>query len=299
MSAYNVPPTMTNIEIKPEPQATCLEGTVTLRTVRRWTRRGTKFACLTCYDATTASWLAEAGLPMMLVGDTAAEMILGHDSTIHAPLDFLLTITAAVKRGAPDVFVMGDMPFMSYQVDDSSAIRNAGRFITEGRADAVKLEVDGKFTARVELICRAGIPVVAHLGSRPQQAKQTGGYVTAGRSAEAARIIVDDAVAMQDAGVSMLLLEAVPEEVAVAVVEATSIPVIGCGAGGVCHGQVVVLQDLAGLTRWQPSFARPISDLGKAISSVASTWMDRVATGDLGDHPYAMREGEADRLAKE
>ncbi len=139
-------------------------------------------------------------------------------------------------------------------------------------------------------------------GSRPGgfgRKPVTGCERRAGRSAEAARIIVDDAVAMQDAGVSMLLLEAVPEEVAVAVVEATSIPVIGCGAGGVCHGQVVVLQDLAGLTRWQPSFARPISDLGKAISSVASTWMDRVATGDLGDHPYAMREGEADRLAKE
>jgi 3-methyl-2-oxobutanoate hydroxymethyltransferase len=236
--------------------------------------------------------MANAGLPTMLVGDTAAEMILGYNSTIHAPIDFLITITAAVKRGAPDVFVMGDMPFLSYQIDEASAIQNAGRFLTEGTADAVKLEVDGKWTQRVEAICNAGIAVVAHLGSRPQQAKQTGGYTTAGRSAEEARIIVDDAIAMEQAGASMLLLEAVPEEVSAAVVEATTIPIIGCGAGTSCHGQVVVMQDLAGMTQWQPSFAKPTASLGDEIAAVATTWMSNVATNNLGKHPYTMHDGE-------
>ena len=238
--------------------------------------------------------MAGAGLPTMLVGDTAAEMILGYKSTIHAPLDFLIVLTAAVKRGAPDVYVMGDMPSLSYQVDEASAIQNSGRFLTEGMADAVKLEVDGKWTPRVEAICNAGIAVVAHLGSRPQQAKQTGGYTTAGRSADAAKIIVEDAVAMEQAGASMLLLEAVPEEVSIAVVEATHVPVIGCGAGSACHGQVVVMQDLAGMTAWQPSFAKPTAKIGEEIAAVASTWMQNVSTNNLGKHPYNMHDGESE-----
>ena len=171
------------IETKPVNLPTCLDRPVTLRTLRKWSKANEKWAMLTCYDATTARWMADAGLPTMLVGDTAAEMILGYDSTIHAPLDFLITLTAAVKRGAPNVFVMGDMPFLSYQVDEPSAIQNAGRFLTEGNADAVKLEVDGKWVDRFAAICNAGIAAVAHLGSKPQQAKQTGGYTTAGRSA--------------------------------------------------------------------------------------------------------------------
>ena len=258
------------IETKPSEIPSCVDAPVTLRTIRKWSRSNNKWACLTCYDATTARWMAEAGLPTMLVGDTAAEMILGYDSTIHAPLDFLITLTAAVKRGAPNVYVMGDMPFLSYQVDEASAILNAGRFLTEGNADAVKLEVDGRWVNRFAAICNAGIAAVAHLGSKPQQAKQTGGYTTAGRNADDATAIVNDAIAMEQAGASMLLLEAVPEEVSQAVVDATSIPVIGCGAGTACHGQVVVMQDLAGLTKWQPAFAKPTASLGNEIGNVAS-----------------------------
>ncbi len=290
--------TNTSIETKPSPIPSCADATVTLRTLRKWSKEGSKWACLTCYDATTARIMASTGLPTMLVGDTAAEMILGYNSTIHAPLDFLITLTAAVKRGAPNVFVMGDMPFLSYQIDEASAIQNAGRFLTEGAADAVKLEVDGKWTNRFEAICDAGIAAVAHLGSRPQQAKQTGGYTTAGRSAAAAKKIVEDAIAMEQAGASMLLLEAVPEEVSCAVIEATSIPVIGCGAGTACHGQVVVMQDLAGMTPWQPSFAQPISNVGEAIADVATTWMQNVSTNNLGKHPYNMHAGESELFSK-
>ena len=284
------------IETKPSSIPTCLDGAVTLRTLRKWSKANNKWSCLTCYDATTARWMARAGLPTMLVGDTAAEMILGFDSTIHAPLDFLITLTAAVKRGAPQVFVMGDMPFLSYQIDEVSAITNAGRFITEGNADAVKLEVDGRWVDRFTAISNAGIATVAHLGSKPQQVKQTGGYTTAGGSADAAKVIVEEAISFEQAGASMLLLEAVPEEVSTAVVEATSIPVIGCGAGIACHGQVVVMQDLAGLTKWQPAFAKPTANLGTELGSVAKNWMANVHNSTLGDHPYKMRDGESQRF---
>jgi len=276
-------------ESKPVPPSG--HGT-TLQTIRRAARRGESFACLTCYDATTARWLQRAGIPLLLVGDTAAEMILGEPGTIHAPLDFMLTLTAAVKRGAPNTFVMGDMPFGSYQCDDAEAVRNAGRFLTEGRADAVKLEVDGRFLDLVRKLARAGVPVVAHLGSRPQAAKQEGGYRAAGRTQDALQQIVRDAIAMEEAGAVMLLLEAVPNEVSRAVVESTSIPVIGCGAGTACHGQIVVTQDLLGLTDWQPAFARPICELGDTLMDAAREWMRRVAGDELGEHPYQMKDGE-------
>lgn len=269
---------------------------LTLRDLGRMAKSGAKFSCLTCYDATTARWLEKSGLEVLLVGDTAAEMILGYSSTINAPLDFMVTITAAVKRGAPSRIVMADMPFMSYQADDAEAIRNAGRFMTEGNADCVKLELDRSFAPLVEKLARAGIPVVAHIGSRPQQAKMKGGYTSAGRSAESALRILHDAAALEAAGASMLLIEACPAEVAELVVERATVPVIGCGAGTACHGQVVVLNDLLGLTHWQPAFARPLAAVGVEIERAARVWRDRVRDGDLGEHPYTIAPDELARL---
>jgi 3-methyl-2-oxobutanoate hydroxymethyltransferase len=269
---------------------------LTLRDLGRMAKSGAKFSCLTCYDATTARWLEKSGVEVLLVGDTAAEMILGYSSTINAPLDFMVTITAAVKRGAPSRIVMADMPFMSYQADDAEAIRNAGRFMTEGNADCVKLELDRSFAPLVEKLARAGIPVVAHIGSRPQQAKMKGGYMSAGRSAESALRILHDAAALEAAGASMLLIEACPAEVAELVVERATVPVIGCGAGTACHGQVVVLNDLLGLTHWQPAFARPLAAVGVEIERAARVWRDRVRDGDLGEHPYTIAPDELARL---
>jgi 3-methyl-2-oxobutanoate hydroxymethyltransferase len=261
---------------------------VTLRTLQRFAANGERFACLTAYDATTARHLERAGIPLLLVGDTAAEMVLGLPGTIHAPLDFLLTLTAAVKRGAPNTFVMGDMPFMSYQCDEAEGIRNAGRFLTEGTADAVKLEVDGTFTGLVSQMNRAGIPVCAHVGSRPQRAKHDGGYRAAGRTkAEAARI-VEDAIRLEDAGACLLLIEATPAEVSEEIVRRTSVPVIGCGAGPDCHGQIVVTQDIFGLTDWQPAFAKPVADIASAMQAGALRWKTMVAVAELGEHPYSM-----------
>jgi 3-methyl-2-oxobutanoate hydroxymethyltransferase len=269
---------------------------VTLRTIQRMAERGEKFACLTCYDATTARWLEKARVPVLLVGDTAGEMILGMPSTIHAPLDFLILLTAAVKRGAPKTLVMADMPFMSYQADDAEGIRNAGRFMTEGMADCVKLEVDRSFAPLVEHMARAGVPVVAHFGCRPQQVKREGGYSIAGRTALEAKEMVAAAVEMEQAGAIMLLLEATPNEVSQRIVEKVGIPVIGCGAGTACDGQIVVLQDLLGLTRWQPSFASPIAHMGQDLVEAAGRWIEKVGASELGEHPYRMAEGETAKL---
>jgi len=276
--------------------ADALTGPVTIRTLHRMRRNGERFACLTCYDATTARWLERAGIPVLLVGDTAAEVILGLPGTIHAPLDFLLALTAAVKRGAPNALILGDMPFMSYQADDAEAIRNAGRFMTDGRADAVKLEVDGTFAPLVRKLARAGVAVVAHLGSKPQQTKLSGGYRSTARTSVDAKTLLDEAAAMEDAGAAMLLLEAVPAEVAERVVERTALPVIGCGAGPACHGQVVVLQDLLGMSDWQPPFAPPVTTIGSQIVTAAGEWRRRVAESRLGDHPYSIDPDELAQL---
>jgi 3-methyl-2-oxobutanoate hydroxymethyltransferase len=264
--------------------------------MRRTAKAGGRFSCLTCYDATTARWLEKAGVEVLLVGDTAAEMILGHASTVHAPLDFMVMITAAVKRGAPSRVVMADMPFMSYQADDAEALRNAGRFMTEGNADCVKIEADRTFAPLVEKMARAGIPVVAHVGSRPQQAKMKGGYVSTGRSAETALRVLLDAAALEAAGASMILVEACPAEVTQMVVERATVPVIGCGAGAACHGQVVVLNDLLGLTHWQPAFAKPLAAVGTEIERAAKLWRERVRDGELGEHPYTIAPDELARL---
>lgn len=256
--------------------------------------RGEPFACLTCYDATTARWLERAGVHVLLVGDTAAEVVLGFDSTIHMPLEVSLALTAAVKRGAPTAMVMGDMPFMSYHADEASAVRNAGRFLTEGLADVVKLEADASFAPLVQKMARAGIPVCGHVGSKPQTVGLTGGYASAGRSEEDAQRIVEDAVALERAGAVMLLIEAVPPEVAQRVLDATTVPLIGIGAGPAPDGQILVLHDLLGLTSWQPAFAEPVAHLGSQILHAAEEYVRRVSARKVTEHRYDMqiRPGE-------
>lgn len=271
---------------------------VTLRTLRKWAREGEKFAMLTCYDATTARWLWRGGVRVMLVGDTAAEVILGHDSTLPVEMPFMLEITAAVRRGAPEALVMADMPFGSYQAGEDEAVRNAMAFLTHGQADLVKLEVDATFASLIERLSHAGVPVVAHIGSRPQTVRAEGGYRAAGRSEREAAVLVDTAKLMVQCGAAALLVEAVPDEVGKRIVEAAvhpetgvPVPVIGCGAGPACHGHVVVLQDAMGLTDWHPPFVVPTGEVGKAIEAAAGKWVDLVTSGDyLKDGgPYRMK----------
>jgi 3-methyl-2-oxobutanoate hydroxymethyltransferase len=269
---------------------------VTLRTIRRMVAAGEKFACLTCYDATNARLLERAGVPVLLVGDTAAEVILGFDRTVDMPLDVLIALTAAVKRGAPNTLVMGDMPFLSYHVSEAEAIRNAGRFVTEGSADVIKLEMDASFAPLVEKLTRAGIAVCAHVGSKPQQAALSGGYGSAGRTADEARRIIQDAVALEKAGSVMLLVEAVPDEVTERILAETKAPLIGIGAGSACHGQILVYQDLMGMTDSPPRFAEPSASLGEQIVEAARTWRDRVSRSQIGGRRYQMDPDEARRL---
>ncbi len=271
---------------------------ITIRTLQERARSGPPFAMLTCYDATTAGLLVAGGVDVLLVGDTAAQMILGHDSTLPAGMDFMVEITAAVRRGAPGALVMADMPFGSYQCGDHAGMANATRFVKEAGADAVKLEVDGSMGPLVGRMAAAGIPVVAHIGSRPQHIRAKGGYRSAGRHRAEADRIVEDAAVMLDAGASMLLIEAVPAEVSRRVVELTPpdpqtpVPVIGCGAGPACHGHVIVLHDLLGLTDWHPPFAPPMAQLGAAIRTAAGQWAELVQSGRYlrDDHPYRMAD---------
>lgn len=259
---------------------------VTLRDWRKWAEAKLPFAMLTCYDATTARWLSRGGVTSILVGDTAAQLILGHDSTLPAKMPFMLELTAAVRRGAPNAVLMADMPFGSYQESEQQAVRNAVAFMQDAGADCVKLEVDGSHATLVEKLAQSGIPVVAHIGSRPQQVRVDGGYKAAGRSPRDADVLVDTAQLMIAMGASVLLVEAVPDEVSERIVAKARhprtnerIPVIGCGAGPGCDGHVVVLQDLLGMSDWQPPFAPPMANLGKSIQDAAAQWCDQVESG--------------------
>ncbi|MEX0774576.1 MAG: 3-methyl-2-oxobutanoate hydroxymethyltransferase [Phycisphaeraceae bacterium] len=275
---------------------------VTLRTLRQWITAGRKFPMLTCYDATTARWLWQGGIQTFLVGDTAAQFVLGHDSTLPATMPFLLELTAAVRRGAPHAFVMADMPFGSYQCGDDEAVRHAMAFVAQARADVVKLEVDASFAPLVRRLTHAGVPVVAHLGSRPQHKILHGGRSrTVYHTSDQVDRAVDEARLMVDSGAVMLLFEAVPAELTRRVVDEVAmnpahgdgpIPIIGCGGGPACHGHVVVLHDLLGLTDWHAPFAQPVANLGEQLAKAAGAWRELVESGQYlrDDHPYHLEK---------
>lgn len=282
---------MKAMSIRPSPPAPGdARRKITLRTLRRMAKAGEVFACLTCYDHACARWLDRAGVHVLLVGDSAANVVLGHETTHAMPFDLAVWLTAAVRRGATYAHVMADMPFMSYQADDAEALRNAGRLLSEGRADSVKIEADASFAPLVEKMTRAGIPICAHIGSRPQMWAMSGGPRVAGRDAAEADRIVADAVALEKAGAALLLIEAVPPEVAEMVVRATRTPVIGIGAGPACHGQILVLHDLIGLTEEAPRFVEPIADLGARLEAAGREWVRRVGSRRIGGELYASNE---------
>ncbi len=207
---------------------------------------------LTCYDYTTATLMEEAQIDSLLVGDTYAEVCLGHPTTLPATMEQMVTATEAVRRGAPTAYLIGDMPYLSYQICPEDAIRNAGLFMAKAGCDCVKLEVDRRLVKTVEAMATATIPVMAHLGLKPQSIHCVGGYKVQGKQASDALRIIEDAKMMEDAGAVALLLEAVPMEVAAAVTESTKLPVIGCVSGPYCDGQVVVLHDMLGYGAGHP-----------------------------------------------
>jgi len=219
---------------------------ITISTLRARKREGQKITMLTCYDYATARLMEEAQIDSVLVGDTYAEVCLGHSTTLPATMEHMVTVAEAVRRGAPTAYLVGDMPFLSYQVCPEEAIRNAGLFMAKAGCDCVKLEVDRRLIRTVEAMTTATIPVMAHLGLKPQSIQRIGGYKIQGKQASAALRIIEDAKMMEEAGAVALLLEAIPKEVAAEITESTALPVIGCVSGPHCDGQVVVLHDMLG-----------------------------------------------------
>jgi 3-methyl-2-oxobutanoate hydroxymethyltransferase len=275
--------------------ASWTHGKLPLPELAELKRRGEKIVMVTAYDAPSARLADAAGVELILVGDSAAMVVLGHDSTVPASMDELLILTRAVTRGAKRPIVVADMPFGSFQVSDELALENAVRFVKEAAADAVKLEGAGPMVPRVRAIVGAGIPVMGHIGLTPQSATSLGGFKAQGRTAEKARKLVEDARELEAAGCFSLVLEAVPAAVAAEVTRALTIPIIGIGAGRECDGQVLVWHDLLGLYEGRsPRFVKRYADIGTEIRKALETYADEVRTGRFPEdqHTYSMPEEE-------
>jgi len=250
---------------------------------------------VTAYDAPSGRLADEAGVDLILVGDSAAMTVLGHDSTVPASMDEMIVLTRAVARGARRPLVIADMPFGSFQVSDADAVANAIRFVKEAGADAVKLEGAGPSLSRVRAIVGAGIPVMGHIGLTPQSATALGGFKAQGRTADQARRLVDDARALEAAGCFSIVLEAVPAPVAEEITRHLTVPTIGIGAGGGTDGQVLVWHDLLGLYDGQsPRFVKRYADLATAIRDAVSAYADDVRERRFPEevHTYGMSEEE-------
>ena len=262
---------------------------VTINDVRAFKERGERFAMLTAYDTPSARLLDEAGIPLLLVGDTMGMVLLGYGSTVPVTMDMAIHHTAAVARGVDNALVVGDMPFMSYQVSVEEGMRNAGRLLQEGGANAVKLEGGGRVVELVARLVDAGIPVMGHLGLTPQSVNQLGGYKVQGRSEEAHHRLVEDAKSLEAAGVFALVLEAIPEGLAAEVTASLHVPTIGIGAGASCDGQVLVWHDFLGITTGHlPKFVKRYAELGDEIKRAATEFAADVAAGRFPgpEHTY-------------
>ena len=252
----------------------------------RWTARrvretkGTsRLVCVTAYDACFGRLADEAGLPIILVGDSVGMTLLGYESTLPVTMDQMVHHTSAVVRGVRQALVVADMPFLSYQISDDLAVANAGRLLQEAGAAAVKLEGGAERADLIRRLTRTGIPVMGHIGLMPQQIRVLGGYRTQGREASSASKILDDARALDQAGVFAIVLEGIPAEVAGEITRAVKAPTIGIGAGPYCDGQVLVLHDLLGLTGKPPRFAKVYTDLRRNVLDALSAFKADVEGG--------------------
>lgn len=254
---------------------------------------------LTAYDYPGAKLVDEAGIDLILVGDSLAMTVLGHPDTVSVTMEEMLHHCKAVARGAERAFLVGDMPFMSYQIDRSEAVRNAGRLLKEGRMDAIKLEGGREVVDTVRAIVNAGIPVMGHLGLTPQTATKLGGFKVQAKTAEAAKRLIDDALALQDAGCFAIVLEAIPAPIAEAVSKKLAIPTIGIGAGVGCDGQVLVFHDVLGLfDRFTPKFVKRYAELHQPIIDAFRTYREEVESRAFptAAHSFTIPEAELRQL---
>jgi 3-methyl-2-oxobutanoate hydroxymethyltransferase len=253
---------------------------------------GQRIAMLTAYDYPTAKLLDEAGIPILLVGDSLGRVMLGYENEIPVSMADMLHHTAAVVRGAKHALVVGDMPFLSYSTPET-AVANAGRFLAEAGAQAVKLEGGVRSGRLMEAVVKAGIPVMGHIGWTPQAANAAGKVRVLGKSRDQARALLHDALAVQEAGAFAIVLELVPEQLASAITDRLQIPTIGIGAGAGCSGQVQVVTDLLGLDSWHPRHAKPYADLRGTIVAAARAYADDVAAGTFPGPEQTVRMDDA------
>ena len=264
---------------------------VSVKDLQAYKREGRRFAMLTAYDYTTARILDEAGVPVILVGDSLGMTMLGYQDTLAVTVDEMLHHTRAVRRGVTNALLIGDMPFMSYHASLEDGIRNAGRFLQEGGANAVKLEGAGRVVELTKALTEMGIPVMAHLGLTPQFVNQFGGFKVQGKSEEAADRIQRDALALQQAGAFSLVLEGIPADLGRQVTRALDIPTIGIGAGVDCDAQVLVIQDMLGLSGVRvPKFVKRFADLRGEMMRAVGEYIAEVEAGSFPgpEHSYGV-----------
>ena len=263
---------------------------ITIHTLQRLKRIGQKICMVTAYDATFARIFDEAGADAILVGDSLGMVVQGHDSTLRVTMDQMVYHCAAVTRGAKQAHVVGDLPFMSYQLSIHDAVKNAGRLVAEGGAASVKLEGGEEFAKTIEQIVRASIPVMGHLGLTPQSVHKMGGFVVQGRDEQTAQRIFSGAMALEQAGCYALVLEGIPLALASAITKKISIPTIGIGAGPHCDGQVLVCYDLLGMNPdFKPKFVKKYASLYDGIRQAAETFFSEVRSEAFPDEAHSFK----------
>ena len=258
-----------------------------------------KISMLTAYDYSMAKIMDEAGVDTILVGDSLGMVVLGYDSTLKVTMDDMVHHTRAVARGVKDAFIVGDMPFLSYHVSVEEAVRNAGRLVQEGGAHGVKLEGGEEILPMIEGILRAQIPVIGHLGLTPQSINRMGGFKVQGKDVEVARKIIDDALLLEKAGVSAIVLEAIPAKLAQLITEKLSIPTIGIGASAGCDGQVLVVNDMLGMfSDFTPKFVKKYCDLKPQITEGIRLYMEEIESGVFPgkEHSFQMDDQVLEKL---
>ncbi|OGP51052.1 MAG: 3-methyl-2-oxobutanoate hydroxymethyltransferase [Deltaproteobacteria bacterium RBG_13_43_22] len=271
---------------------------VTIQDLMGKKKEGKKITMLTAYDFAMASFIDQVGIDMILVGDSAGMVVLGYESTVPVTMDEMIHHCKAVRRGVRYAFLVGDMPFMSYNISREEAIRNAGRFMKEAGCDAVKLEGGLEVVETVKRITLAGIPVMAHIGLTPQTAGQLGGFRVQGKDAVSAQRLLDSAQALEEAGACSIVIECIPDKLAGLISQSLKIPTIGIGAGPACDGQVLVTNDLLGLfERFTPKFVKQYIKLFPMIKEAVEIYKNEVETGKFPgpEHTFVM---EADELSK-
>ena len=261
--------------------------------------KGEKLSMLTAYDYSTAKLEDESGINGILVGDSLGNVVLGYEDTVSVTMEDMIHHGAAVARGAKNALVVVDMPFMSYEVTVEEAVRNAGRLMKEGRAGAVKLEGGVRVAEQIRAIVKAGIPVMGHIGLTPQSINVFGGFKVQGKSEEAARALLSDAKAVEEAGAFAVVIEAVPAALAQMITDAVSIPTIGIGAGAGCDGQILVYQDMLGMfSDFTPKFVKRYANVGEVMREAFANYAAEVASGAFPteEHTYKIKDDVLEKL---